>query len=191
MSNRNSLGVAGVAAFVVGTALVVLSAIIHIARADPAPQRQGEEVLAFDPSTVVELSVKAEGVRLLAHRWKSKGPPFRIAVFTPAGVSTCTAGHGLSRALAGLRSIKTGQELSLEDTKRLQENAGHRVRIRFVIDSDIEIEEWTFYLPDHPGSRVVGQSEQMERAAELNIGPEPFLLLEQGCRTLGAIHDVD
>jgi hypothetical protein len=189
MSNRKTFaGVVGITRF---TCIIIVAfcALFHAACADRASPQQGEEVLAFDPNAVVEISVKAGGIRLLAHRWKSKGSPFSIAVFTPAGVSTCTAGEGFLRALAGLRSIKTGQILSLKDTRRLQENDGHRVRIRLVIDSDIEIEEWTFYLPEGRGSHVVGQSEQMERAAELSIGLEPFLLLQQGCRALGATLD--
>ena len=56
-----------------------------------APMRQGDEVLAYDPQAVIEVSAEAHGLRLIAHRW-DLATPFDIAVFAPSGVATCKKG---------------------------------------------------------------------------------------------------
>jgi hypothetical protein len=142
--------------------------------------------LAFDPRAITEVSMSAKDLRLVAHRWTSNGEPFLIAVFTPSGLDTCAGGVGLARVLGGFQSLRTIRILSAEETQRLQSGSGELVHIRFVADKDIEIDGWTFYLPAHPADKVIGQSERMERAAELSIGTRPFLLLKEACRGLGA-----
>jgi hypothetical protein len=153
--------------------------------ASDLPPQQGEEVLAFDPHAITELSMSTKDLRLVAHRWRSNGQPFLIAVFTPNGLDTCAGGVGLVRALGGFQSLRTVRTLSAGETHQLQNGSSELVHLRFIADKDIEVDGWTFYLPAHPGDKVIGQSEHMERAAELSVGTEPFLLLKQGCRALG------
>ena len=133
---------------------------------------------------ITELSVKANGLRLIAHRWDVRSP-FYISAFTRDGVATCIGGDGLSQALHSLQSLQNVRNLSDAETHELQNGIYQVMRIRFVVASDIDVGEWTFYIPSQTTARITVQSEQMKRAAELQITRQTFLSLQQGCRTLG------
>ena len=147
---------------------------------------RGEEVLAFDPNAITELSMKTDKLRLVAHRGKP-GQAFLIAVFTPSGLETCTGGDGFALVLTALRSLRVQRNLSVEETRRLQEGNLHSIRISLVANDDIAIDEWTFFLPEAKDGPVIGQSERMDVATELSLERQPFMLLEKGCRGLGAV----
>jgi hypothetical protein len=167
---------------------IVLGLFLSIAGgyacAAEAPMRQGDEVLAYDPQAVIEISAEARGLRLIAHRW-DLATPFNIAVFTPSGVATCKGGAGLMQVLGSLHSLHLGRIMSDAETRGLQENA-RAVRLRFVLAEDIDLAEWTFYFPIS-GGHIALQSEHMDHAAETSLRLEPFKVLEGGCRTLGLV----
>jgi L,D-transpeptidase catalytic domain len=164
--------------------LTELTASLNEVLAAEMPPQQGEELLAFDPHTITELSAQAIGLRLIAHRWNLRSP-FYIGAFTRAGIDTCMGGGGLMRVLSSLQSLRTVRILSDVETRQLQDGVSLAVRLHFVAATEIDFGEWTFYLPHPVGARIAVQSEHMERAAELSIGREPFELLKQGCHALG------
>jgi hypothetical protein len=151
----------------------------------PEPPREGEEVLAFDPLALTELSVQASGLRLIAHRW-GLDSPFYIAAFTHSGVSTCKGGDGLMQVLRSLHSLRVVRVLSEVETRKLQEASSRTIRLRLTAANDIDVGEWAFYIATF-GERVVVQSEHMDYATEVQIGPEAIGIIRQGCRKLGNV----
>jgi hypothetical protein len=164
--------------------LVCLLTRYSDACADEVPRQQGEEILAFDPQAITELSVQANGLRLIAHRWDARGP-FYIGMFTRGGIDTCIGGDGLMQVLRSLQSLQIVRMLSDVETRQLRDGTSLSIRLRFVATTEIDLGEWTFYLPPQIGSRIAVQSEHMERAAELPIRRRPFISLKQGCHALG------
>jgi hypothetical protein len=149
-----------------------------------APQRNGEELLAFDPDTITELSVQADGLRLIAHRWDLESP-FHIGIFTRTGIASCVGGGGFMQVLRALRSLQAVRMLSDFETRQLHDRSASAIRLRFIATTEIDLGDWTFYLPAQTGRPIAVQSENMGRAAELPIGRQPFVLLSEGCHALG------
>jgi hypothetical protein len=153
-------------------------------KAAEMPGQQREEILAFDPHAITELSAEAIGLRLIAHRWDLESP-FYIAVFTRTGINTCMGGHGFVQVLRSLQSLRIVRMLSDVETRQLQDGTSLAIRLRFVATTEIDLGEWTFYLPRQVDAPIAVQSEHMKSAAELPIGRQPFASLNQGCHTLG------
>jgi hypothetical protein len=167
---------------------VILPAPSSAAAADTVSiPRPGEELLAFDPQMITDLSAAAERWRLVAHRWHTGSELFRIAEFKaePPSIRTCIAGRGFTRVLDGLHSLRVVRTLSADETTRVRDGVRYTIRLQLTAANSVEIGPWIFFLPEHPKTSVLAQSDEFPSLVELALKRQVFDLLSEGCSGIG------
>ncbi|WP_146170136.1 hypothetical protein [Bosea sp. 124] len=151
-----------------------MSVLLQAGSAIADESRVREELLAFDPSSVMKIDIQLEGRKITAERQKgSKG--FLITDRKGEKINRCRSSYSFN---GSLESISTFTSIG-PALKFMGRSSKEVLKIDINFSEQMGTGVWTFY--DAGQKTVIGQSQDSGDIYELDIRPETLKALAAGC----------